>query len=162
MKSNAFHLSSPDAKANCIASISLLEVGDDFVVTIKSAKESRSDAQQRLRWVWLSQMAKELAGVGKGRTKEQWNLYYKHTFVPDLLIEQDEDYVETFDIYRDTCKALIGRNLERYQTNFWDRVISTKDMSVKSMSAWLGHVDDNALHQWAIELKTPQDLGWII
>jgi len=156
----SFQLHTPEIRANCLAFISQLE-DTDSVVTIKSAKESRSDAQHRLRWVWFSQMAKELAGAGKGRTREQWNLYYKHKYVPDLLIEQDEDYVEVFDIYRDTCSVLTGRNLEKYQTNFWDKVISTKDMNVKSMSRWLGLVDDDALHQWAVQLKTPQDLEWI-
>lgn len=157
---DSFYLKSPEIRANCIAYISRLDDAD-VVVTIKSAKESRSDAQHRLRWLWFSQMAKELAGQGEGRNKEAWNMYYKHKYLPHLLIEQDEDYVSYFNRYKSTCQELTGENLEAYQTNFWSKVISTRDMHVKTMAKWLNLVDDDAMHQWAAQLKTPQDLEWI-
>ncbi len=119
MNNQAFHLRTPEIRANCIAYISQLS-DPDYVVTIKSANESRSDAQQRLRWVWFTQMAKELAGVGKGRTKKQWNLHYKHKYMKNLLIEQDEDFVQFFDRYEKTCDALRHDEelLQNYQTDF--------------------------------------------
>lgn len=155
----AFHLRTPEIRANCVAYISQID-DPDTVVTIKRAHESRSDAQHRLRWVWFTQMQKALAGVGKGRDKEQWNLYFKHKYMPTILITQDEDYQEIFDTYKQTCQALTGKHKERYQKQFWDRVISTKDMSVASMSEWLNTIESYVLDNYQLVLATPDDLRW--
>ena len=157
----SFRLVNSDVMNNCVnAVIEAFQSGKDNVVTIKDAKESRSDAQHRLRWLWFTQIERQLAGVGKGRDKKQWNLYFKNKYVPEILIAQDEDYVETFTIYKETCKALTGRNLVRYQIGFWDRVISTKDMKVKSMARWLDAVDKYVTLEYQITLITPDDLDW--
>jgi len=142
----------------------MLNAGTDQIVTIKNKKESRSDAQHRLRWMWFTQLEKQLAGVGRGRDKKGWNLHFKHKFVPEILIAQDEDYVAVFDVYKESCKALqqvSEKALKQYQKGFWDRVISTKDMSVKSMARWLDAVDKYVLQKYQVVLITPDDLRWL-
>lgn len=157
-----FKITTEDAKRNALYQLSSTQIGDDVVVTFKNEKESRSDAQHRLRWMWFTQMEKELAGVGKGRDREQWNLYYKHKFMPQILIAQDEDYDDIFQSYQETITALTGMDAERnrYMTQFWDRVISTKDMTVASMSDWLDRVENHARENYNLILKTPEDLMW--
>lgn len=163
MKHQQFHLINSEIRANCIAYISQLNAGEKFVVTIKTEDESRSDAQHRLRWVWFTQAEKQLAGIGKGRTKEAWNLFFKHKYMPVILIEQDEDYRLVFDQYKETCEILPDAARHRYQSQFWERVISTKDMNVKSMSRWLDAIDKFFLTDdvYQLILVTPNDLDWV-
>ena len=159
---DTYFLINPDVLNNCVTAISeAFESGEDYIVTIKNAKESRSGAQHRLRWLWFSQLEKELAGIGKGRGRQEWNLYFKHKYVPVILIEQDDGYFDVFGHYKTTCKAIINDELrDKYKYQFWDRVISTKDMSVKSMARWLDSVDKYVTSKYQIILVTPDDLKW--
>jgi len=160
---NSFYLVNSDVMNNCVnAVIEAFQSGKDNVVTIKNAKESRSGAQHRLRWLWFNQLEKQLAGIGKGRDKQEWNLYFKHKYVPVILLEQDEGYFDVFGHYKSTCKAITNDELrDKYKYQFWDRVISTKDMNVKSMSRWLDSVDKYVTSEYQITLITPDDLKWV-
>lgn len=158
-----FHLIDESRLRNCIEYISNLPLKSGYIVTIKSEDETRSDAQHRLRWLWMEQLEKEMAGAGEGRDKERWNLFFKHKYMPHILIAQDQDYVEIFRTYKKTCDSLAKyeHGLRQYQEQFWGKVISTKDMNVKSMSKWLNCIEAEALHDYGIVLKTPEDLMWL-
>lgn len=159
----SYRLSTEEAKKNALYALSMCVPGDNTIVTFKDEKESRSDAQHRLRWVWFTQMEKELAGVGKGRSREQWNLFYKNLFMPQILIAQDDDFESVFRTYKETLRLLHNKPKQRntYMMQFWYRVVSTKDMNVASMSDWLSKIEDDALHDKNIVLKIPEDLQWL-
>lgn len=161
MKPLTYHLDTDLIKANCLKEIALLPIGANKLVVIKDKRKVRSEAQHRLRWVWFEQLERELAGQGKGRSKDQWNLFFKHRFVPHILIQQDEDYVSVFQIYKETCNALTGKHLKKYQEQFWGKVISTKDMDVKHMRQWLDAVDKFSSEKLNVLLNTPEDLRWV-
>lgn len=158
----SFHLVTDEIRANCIGYISQLESGKGWLVSIKSEKEARSDAQSRLRWVWFGFMEKELAGVGKGRTKEQWNLYYKHKYMRELLIAQDEDFVPFFENYDDTCDRLRGTPLlAEYQKQWWESVARTEFMTTKTFSEWMDLVEKDVNETYGLVLPVPGDLEWL-
>ncbi len=162
MTNQTFSLRTDEIRANCIAFISQLESGKNWVVSIKSEKEARSDAQNRLRWLWFGFMEKELAGVGKGRTREQWNMYYKHKYMRELLIAQDEDFVAFFDNYDDTCDRLKGSPLlAEYQKQWWECVARTEYMNTKTFSEWMNLVDNDARETYGLVLPVPDDLMWL-
>lgn len=164
MKSQSWHLTTPQVRGNCIAFISNLPTDENFVVTIKTEHESRSDAQSRLRWLWMAQLEKELAGKGKGRDRMQWNLFFKHRFMCQILIAQDEDYQKFFDDYHETCDLLRGNKklLENYQCDFWEHIARTDMFKVKSMAEWLLCIDKYCIEELHITLKTPDELINII
>lgn len=162
--SQAFHLTNSDVMNNCINEvINAFQSGKEHVVTIKNAKESRSDAQHRLRWLWFTQLERQLAGVGKGRDKEQWNLFFKAKFLRSILIEQDESYVRMFNDYDAICEILkpFEQHLKAYKTSFWGEEVKTKKLSVKSMARWLDSLDKYVTFEYQVTLITPDDLGWV-
>ena len=163
MKSR-YVISTDEARRNCILDIESLDTEGRRVVTIMDQKEARSAAQSRLRWLWAGQAAKDLAGVGKGRDKEQWNLYWKHRFMKPLLIAQDEDFAIFFEDHDDHCVLIKDHPavLQDYQTQFWELIAQTEKMNVKTFSEFLDTIDRFMLHEYGLRLDTPADLKYII
>ena len=157
-------ISTEESKRNCIHAIEQLDVDGRRVVNIMDQKEARSAAQSRLRWLWAGQAAKDLAGVGKGRNKEQWNLYWKHRFMKPLLIAQDEDYAMFFEDYDDHCELIKDHPavLQQYQTHFWELIAQTEKMNIKTFSEFLDTIDRFMLHEYGLRLDTQADLKYII
>lgn len=162
MEPITFHIKTHEIRANCLGLISQIEADAGIAVKVFSENESRSAAQSRLRWVWFGFMAKKLAGIGKGRSKDEWNMYYKHKYMKDLLIEQDEDFVPFFQDYEDTCERLKGTPLlAKYQSQFWAEIAKTEHMNTKTFSVWLGLISDDALDRFNLVLPIPEDLKWL-
>jgi len=159
-----FNIVNEQVKDNCLEEIKAIDVNDKKVVKIMTAQESRSEAQSRLRWLWAGQAAKELAGVGKGRDKMEWNLYWKATFMRPLLIEQDTDYEIFFEDYDDHCELLKDNPvvLKNYQYHFWELIARTEEMKVKTFSEFLKQIEQYMLHEWQLALKTPDDLRYAL
>lgn len=157
-----FHLTTTDIRKNACAFVSQLECGQGHIVTIKNEKEARNAAQSRLRWVWMTQLEKELAGVGKGRDKDQWNLFFKHKYMRTLLIEQDEDYVPFFHNYDDMCGALADKKplLDDYKVQYWRDFVKTEWLNVKMFSRYLDTIEKYVFDKYQVVLVTPDDLGW--
>lgn len=154
-----FILINSDIRLACISHILTLDKETNWVITIKDQEQGRSEAQQRLRWVWFGQMAKELAGVGKGRNKDEWNLYFKHKYLRNILVEEDEDWVPFFDDYDDMLKLLADSPLKKtYMKQFWSDVVKTKELSVKAFSVWLDCIYEETLADYELALTTPADL----
>jgi hypothetical protein len=149
-----------EVRANCLSKVSQIKPEDKMTVIIMDEQESRSAAQSRLRWVWAGQAAKELNGVGKGRNKDQWNLFWKHRFMRPLLISQDEDFVIFFMNYDDHCELLENNPLvlQNYQHEFWELIAQTEKMNVKTFAEFLSDVYEYMLSKYNILLHVPSDL----
>ena len=159
-KSNpiSFHLVSEEVKANCLEFISLLPSGSNNLVTIRNEKETRSAAQHRLKWLWMGFLEKELAGVGRGLNRQQWNLQLKKRFMRSILIAQDEDYVNVFK----RIDALMSEAADKkLVTKLLDKALSTDLLNVKSMSDYLDCVDRYINEKYQIALPVPDDLKYL-
>lgn len=166
MKAQTFHLSTPAIRANCLAFISQLE-DPHAIVTIKNKKETRSAAQQRLKWQWCGFLAKERAG-NEGRSREGWNAFLKARYLKGLLVAQDEKYLEKFVDYDQTMTILtryqgeaeFDHAAKKYSFLFWSEGVKTEWLNVKNMSEFMTLIDRYCLTEFGLRLPVPDDLKW--
>lgn len=166
MKQETFHLSTPAIRANCLAFISQLD--DPYaVVTIKNKKETRSSAQQRLKWQWCGFMAKEREG-NEGRSREGWNAFLKARYLKGILVTQDEKYLEKFTEYEKTMGILrqyqgeteFDDTAKKYSFLFWSEGVKTEWLNVANMSEFMTLIDRYCLTEFGVRLPVPDDLKY--
>ncbi|RKZ95336.1 MAG: hypothetical protein DRQ40_03870 [Gammaproteobacteria bacterium] len=156
----SFVLLNNDVKMNCIRYITGLAVGDDNIVLVKKYKETRSGAQLRLKWLWMGQIAKERAGFGIGRDLKGWNRYFKALYMRELLIAQDEDFVEFYKNSDELVAAAPTKNLAKFARAQITNSLQTEWLNVKSMSEYMNLIDQFCIKEWQLVLATPNDLEW--
>lgn len=112
------------------------DLDKEWKVTVKEDKESKSDAQNRLQWVWHGVWAKE-----NGFTKEYAYRRFKYKYVLPIMLA-DAEYPQLkrlWDRVRDD-KAAVAALV---------RVIHTSDLTVSQMAEALDEYDkdtaDNGL-----------------
>ncbi len=157
-RTQSFYITSENIKHNCFDFIADKPVGEGFLVTIKDKKETRSGAQNKLRWVWMTFLEKELMGQGVGRSKEDWNRYFKGKFLRGLLISQDEEYSEFYN----QADALIydAPNPDFAKKVLLDNV-HTEWLKVKNMAEFMDSIDRYCSYDLNIILPLPDDLKWL-
>lgn len=159
----AFHIVNQHIKQNCLVHIQSLDESAGMVVTIASEQETRSKAQHRLKWVWMGQLARELAGVGLGRDSEQWNNHFKVRLMPSILLEQNEDTHDLVNRLRKTWKLLKNAGEDELSCDqIIGGVLKTEDLTVKSMTTFMSKMDAIALERYGVKLITPDDLRWAV
>lgn len=73
---NKFTLGTETIRQNAISAINELPLDWSHEVVIRKAKSRRSQAQNRLLWVWMQYLEDEI-----GEKKELIHLYFKHKFI---------------------------------------------------------------------------------
>ena len=151
-----FYIVSQKVKDNCVAYIEDLPEG--YLVSIKNKAKSRSNAQLRLKWMWMGFLAKNARGTFKGLDSSGWNRYFKQLFLRGMLIEQDEKYIEYFT----KIEALIegSDDKEFAEKVVWDNT-KTEWLTIKKMQRFLEEIDYSVTSELSLCLPIPDDLKWI-
>lgn len=161
MKQLTYHLDTDLIKANCLKEIALLPIGANKLVVIKDKRKVRSEAQHRLKWVWMNCLAKERVGF-EGWDSEGWNWRFKARFIKPLLLEQDEEYAAYFYRFNAMCEAVADNPvlLKSYREDFWGEVIKTEWLHVKGMSELMTMIDRYCLTEFGLRLPVPDELKY--
>ncbi len=156
--SNTFYLSpdNPEMTNTYFARIRS-ELGSDnkVTVTISDRKEDRSQAQRRLQWKWITQIADF---VGEDKSSIRNRLVYRHAvpiFYRDNIVINGVYSADTIDAIR-MLKA--QGMIEQYQQLMRGFVssISTNSFTVKQNTEYLEAIFNEATEQ-SIELFVPRD-----
>jgi len=149
-------LNNPSVVSNAMQALNSVEPGAGLVMTIAKEKNQRSSAQHRLKWQWMQQIAREMAGQGKGYDAQEWNDFFKGRYMSDLLISQDGDWRFYFDGANAQWSGT-GDKTEFYR--LVGKPLETKDLTVANMSEFMNRIDQ-AVQKHGIHLITPADLEW--
>lgn len=109
----------------------------DLQITIKpiSRKELRSNAQNKLAWMWASHLAKEL-----GTTKEHQHIQFKAKHLAPILARDDAEFAGFWAKF-----GALG--LFAGYDDFWERtansIVSSADANTKQMA--------EALTEWEMD-----------
>jgi len=157
-KPATFYVVNDEVMDNCFNAIRDMAGEGDCIVSIKTGKEKRSEAQHRLKWLWMGHLEKTLSGEGEGWDRKRWNDFFKKKFMKEILIAQDEDYASVFKrISMLIQEATDKRLVERLALN----VLKTEDFTVKSMSDYLDCVDKYCVTKLKVTLPVPEDLKYL-
>lgn len=127
--------------------------GKPLIVNITDKKEQRSLAQNRLYWMWVTQIAKRF-----GDDKDGVHFDCKRRFLIKIYRRDDPEYAATCDA------VLTFKNMgepERYRL-VADLVIdstSTTDATVEQMTEYLNDIFVFYYKQ-GLRLSVPEDLKW--
>lgn len=108
----------------------MADVGKPLGITVAPYKKKRSDEQNALMWVWLTQMQRDAWVAGSQFDAETWNIHAKREFLPEVNAK--------------------GKNKWRYLPDGSRQLdMSTTDLNTAEMSLYM-----NALEAYAVS-----DLG---
>jgi hypothetical protein len=157
----AYHLETDEIRANCLREISMLPIKSNKMVVIKDKKQTRSEAQLRLKWMWCGFLAKERAG-NEGRDREDWNRFFKGKFMRALLLEQDEEFHDFFT----NADRLLESAADEENRNWAKKTIidamKTEWLNTKNMSEFMTSIDRHCQHRYSVQLPIPDDLKWAV
>jgi hypothetical protein len=113
-------------------------------------EQELSEVQNRLRWLWTTDIAKEI-----GLSKDECNQFLKERFLLPIFVRDSEEWENTmFAIrqlevygYKDTAKKL-----NAFVTD--EKRLSLMDATVKQGAEFLSEVQSFAHEQLRITLKT--------
>lgn len=118
----------------------------DAVIRAKVLEDQRSLSQNRLYWMWLTEI-----GRAQGYTKDELHDRCKRHYVLPVLVRDDEDYARFLD-------QVQGMGTEAEEL-FIRRFISTTDLSVRQFAEVLTEIEIDANHR-GIRLTRPDELYW--
>jgi len=151
-------ISSEDHKHKCFDVIADLPIDGDYLVSFKSIKETRTSAQNRLRWLWMGFLERELAGEGVGRNKEDWNRYFKGKFLRGILISQDEEYAQ---FYNQADALIYDAPMKDFAKTMLLDNVRTEWLTSKNMSVFMDAIDKHCSFELRVQLPLPSDLKWL-
>lgn len=155
-----FRLVNADVFNNCLKAIDEMMTkhhGKHFV-TVKIGvddRNARSVAQNRLYWLWLTVLSKEL-----GESKEYYHLYCKRHFLAKIYLRDGVD-VELTSVQPSLKIAKNCLPLQDYENIAWNvaKGVSTTLANNKQMKEYLGDIYRFALDKDVV-LPMPDDLVW--
>lgn len=121
-------------------------------VRVYEHKETRSVAQNKLMWRWLT----HIAGGGEiFSTKEDCHEYYKETFLVHIFERDDPEYAAMIDAVRSVHKA--GMKMEAVSLKKKIvKLTSTTDANVSQMTEYLKEIENDCNNR-LIELPRRED-----
>lgn len=127
---------------------------DKVTVTIDTDSEkARSNAQNRLYWVYLHQIEQIT-----GQDDEDWHLYFKRLFLSAIYARDDGEYAKLAQSIKECYGLISNKHYETMALGVIKR-ISTTTANTKQFAEYL-----NKIERWAyannIPLATPQELEW--
>ena len=130
-----FILRSRQIRDNCLGFIRDLSLDTAMQVEIKPYKKNRTLAQNRLLWLWNTEIADHIyESTGERYSPEEVHEWMKAHFLPVRTISIDNEAV------------LIRR--------------STRDMNTKELTEYLEQIDFYAGANLGLQLTHPADLYW--
>lgn len=100
----------------------------DVLITMQPATANRSNAQNRLAWLWAGVQAKET-----GETKEDCHTMFKAKHIAPILARDDEDFAGYWERFGAFSLVAGGQ-----QNDFWlrtaSKVVSSGDAKVEQMA----------------------------
>lgn len=129
--------------------------GKPLIVRISDKQETRTKAQNRLYWLWLSDFAKHT-----GNDEETLHFEFKYRFLIFIYMRDDPDFNE-MALSIANLKDVLGET-EQYKV-IRDCVIkqtSTTKANTKQMTEYLNRIYDYCLVKHGFKMKIPDDLKW--
>ena len=136
------------AKLTVVDEVDLLPEDGSMMVKIVSTTKKRSDAQNKLMWLWNTQVGKEY-----GDTKDGIHLDCKERFAVPILIRDDEAFADVWGEVENLRSPDIKRK-------FIDKCVSTSNFSTKQFTEYLKEYE----HYWEannIQLPHPEDIYYM-
>lgn len=132
-----------------------VKTGKPLVVRISNKQEERSDAQNRLYWFWLSELAK-----ATGNDKDDLHYDFKYRFLIGIYMRDDPDF-NALGRSVLTLKEEMGESEEfKIIRDFVIKETSTTKANVSQMKEYLDAVYAFALAKYEYQLPIPEDLKW--
>lgn len=132
-------------------------IGDNkpLVVRVDQKQESRSTAQNKLYWLWMTEY-----GKAKGLDKEEASAFFKYKYL-SIIYNRDNvgDYPETFRTMRELKES--GASQYEALRQFVASRISTTEATTKQMAEYLNDIEMFSLKD-GVKLTCPDDLKWVI
>ena len=136
--------------SNVLACIGALDRSKTWKVVIGEDKESRSNKQNRLQWMWHAEWAK-----CNGHTKDYAYNRFKYKYcLPIMLADTDEKFVPVRKVYdmvrgdKDGISAMV-------------KILHTKDLSTKQMAQALDEYDMDSASQGCV-FSDPEEFRMLI
>lgn len=122
------------------------KLGNGDLIEAKLIEDTRSLNQNRLYWLWVSEI-----GKATGHTKDDLHERFKKHYALPILLRDDPDLQPFID-------RVQGLGTDAYD-EFVRRYISTTDLSVKQFTEMLNEIEVDARTR-GIDLTRPEDLYW--
>lgn len=128
---------------------------EPLVVTVSDKQESRTSAQNRLYWMWLTQRASHF-----GTTKDYEHLWCKEEFLATIYNRDNPIDRETFATIKEVKKQW-GEDSPQYQRIKKGVIdlLSTTKATTKQMTEYLSDIYACSFEQ-GVKLTVPEDLKW--
>ncbi|MFB6349456.1 hypothetical protein ACFBZI_08485 [Moraxella sp. ZJ142] len=148
-----YRIINDDVLTQCISEIiRRQQVGIPNVI-ITDKDETRSQAQNRLYWLWLHYLQSQT-----GQGDADWHLYYKRNLLAKIYARDDGEMAMLFEQMRTL----------RHQADYEKTValpmtkhfLSTTKASTSQFSEYLNQIEVDAYSK-GILLPTPEDLLWV-
>lgn len=150
-----FRLINDEVRDNCVKTIFLSHEQSDkpLCVTIADKDETRSSAQNRLYWKWLTQW-----GNTVGYTKDEAHYEFKRRFLIRIYYRDDKDYAQMCD----AIKALESIDMRHYTAISTEviKMTSTTKATTEQMAEYLNDIYRFCYEQGVL-LQVSADLRWV-
>jgi hypothetical protein len=113
---------------------------EHYFSMLKLTKEDiRSAAQNRLMWMWYTDMEKTTVNEWAGRSKEDWHFEMKRRFLVPIFERDDEGYALTLVALRNVYKSGMKKESEALHKHIVNET-STTDADVKQFTEYLNEI----------------------
>lgn len=141
--------------------------GKPLRVVIDQKAEQRSVAQNRLFYMWMSELQRKT-----GQSEDSLKFFFKKKFLAKIYVRDIQDMAEKYESIRylksvldrmddgDPEKAKGMAHYENIVTMFILRYVSTTLANVKQFTEFLNNIHDYATVRLNIYLTIPDDLKW--
>ena len=159
-ENQSYRLINADIAENCFKAIhqavaDSLNAPHNVVVTIGiDDDKARSNAQNRIYWKWLHELASQT-----GNDDEFWHLHFKRLFLARIYARDDGEFAQMADSIK-RCQGIINETIYEQMAMGVVKMISTTTASTKQFSEYLTKIET-----WAVangfKVTTPQELEWV-
>jgi len=158
MSKQTFIIGGADAQSHQKAYLGLqeaykgLDLLSQHLITIEPYKENRSAKQQRLQWLWNTQIGEYL-----GYTKDEFHEIAKADFAVPILIRDDAEYAEMVAAVKEVRKSGMEIQADALRREIV-RLTSTTDFNTKQMTEYLNRMEQFAADKGA-NITFPADIA---
>lgn len=129
-----------------------VDMSKPHVVTIKEYSPTRSEAQNKIYWLWLRTIGDQV-----GLTKDELHMKFKARYVlPVLLADGEEETTEINDAVRVIWQAGLKEQAIIAKRNMIRKTVSTTKLNVKQFTEYLREIEGYA-RDGQIALPYPDD-----
>lgn len=123
-----------------IDQIRRVDLSKVHVVTIKEYSPKRSEAQNKIYWLWCRTLGDQI-----GMTKDEMHIEFKGRYVlPVLLTEGDEETTEMNEAIKVVWQAGLKQQAITAKRNMIRHTVSTTKLTVKQFTVFLNDIEQYA------------------